>query len=170
MIYKTIIKAMNIKNKKNRGFGLIEIIVSTFIITSAFLAFYFFYQKALSIEQKSTAFIQANLLLEEGVDVAKLFRDDSWQNNILSLSTSTPYYLNFTGTTWEATTTEILIDPVFDRTILFEDVFRDANDNISSFGTYATGTLKLTVRVEWLDRGVIISQSMQTYVADIFDN
>jgi len=149
---------------------LIEIIVSTFIITTVLLSFYLFYQKALSIEQRSTAFIQVNLLLEEGVDVAKLFRDDSWQNNILSLSTSTPYYLNFTGTTWEATTTEILVDPVFDRTIIFEDVFRDASDNISSSGTYATGTLKLTVQVDWLNRGVTFSQSMQTYIADIFDN
>ena len=161
---------MNIKNKKNKGFGLIEIIVSTFIITTVLLSFYLFYQKALIIEQKSTAFIQANLLLEEGVDVAKLFRDDSWQNNILSLATSTPYYLNFTGTTWEATTTEILIDPIFDRTIVFEDVFRDTDDNISSSGTYATGTLKLTVQVDWLDRGATFSQSMQTYIADIFNN
>jgi len=161
-----------LENKKNkRGFGLIEIIISTFIITTAFSGFYFFYQKALSVEQKSTNFIQVNLLLEEGVEVAKLFRDDSWKDNILSLSTSTPYYLNFTGVNWEATTTEILIDPVYDRTIVFEDVFRDANDNISSSGTYATGTLKLTVNVDWLDRGgVTVSQSMQTYIADIFDN
>jgi hypothetical protein len=161
---------MGIGNNNKKGFGLIEIIVSASILTSVFLTFYFFYQKALYIEQKSTAFIQANLLLEEGVEVVKLFRDDSWQNNIVFLSTSTPYYLNFTGTTWEATTTEILIDPIFDRTVVFEDVFRDANDDISSLGTYATGTLKLTVQVEWLDRGATTSRSVQTYIADIFGN
>ncbi|MCK5590732.1 MAG: type II secretion system protein [Candidatus Pacebacteria bacterium] len=164
------IKVMNIKNTKNKGFGLIEVMVSTAIISTLFLSFFLFYQKALIMEQKSTAFIQTNLLLEEGVDVAKLFRDDSWQNKILSLSTSTPYYLNFTGTTWEATTTEILIDPVFDRTIVFEDIFRDANDSISDIGTYATGTLKLTVQVDWLERGTTFSRSIQTYVCDIFDN
>lgn len=163
----------NLKNKKNkRGFGLIEIIISTAIITVSLSAFYFFYQKALSMEQKSTDFIQANLLLEEGVEVAKLFRDDSWTNNILSLATSTPYYLNFTGVDWEATTTETLVDPIFDRTITFDDVFRDANDNLSAStsGTYATGTLKLTVKVDWLDRGATTSQSLQTYIVDIFDN
>ena len=161
---------MNTRSNNKKGFGLIEIIVSVFIITSVFSAFYLFYQKALYIEQKSTAFIQANLLLEEGVEVVKLFRDNSWQNNIVSLATSTPYYLNFTGTTWEATTTEILIDPIFDRTVVFEDVFRKANDDIDLSGTYATGTLKLTVQVEWLDRSATTSQSVQTYIADIFNN
>ncbi len=161
---------MNIQNDDKKGFGLIEIIVSTSIITTVFLSFHLFYQKALHIEQRSTAFIQANLLLEEGVEVVKLFRDDSWQNNIVSLATSTPYYLNFTGITWEATTTEILIDPVFDRTIVFEDVFRNANDDIDPSGTYGTGTLKLTVQVDWLDRGATTSRSVQTYIADIFDN
>ncbi|MCK5492308.1 MAG: prepilin-type N-terminal cleavage/methylation domain-containing protein [Candidatus Omnitrophica bacterium] len=161
---------MDARSNNKKGFGLIEIIVSVFIITSVFSAFYLFYQKALYIEQRSTMFIQANLLLEEGVEVVKLFRDDSWQNNIVSLSTSTSYYLNFTGTTWEATTTEILIDPVFDRTVVFEDVFRDGNDDIDPSGTHATGTLKLTVQVEWLDRGATTSQSVQTYIADIFDN
>lgn len=164
------IKDMCKQNDNKKGFGLVEVIVSVSIITTSFLSFFLFYQRALNIGQQSTIFIQTNLLLEEGIEVVKLFRDDSWQNNIASLSTTTPYYLNFTGTAWTATTTEILIDPVFDRTIVLDDVFRDANDDIASTGTYDPGTRKLTVLVEWLNRGATTSKSIQTYITDIFDN
>ena len=58
--------------------------------------------------------MQAGFLLEEGVEVVKFFRDTSWLN-ISGLTAGTFYYLQFDGTKWATTSSNIFVGGVFER-------------------------------------------------------
>ena len=159
----------NLKNKK--GFGLIEIVISVAVISTVFSAFFFFYRQALILSQKTTSLVQTNMLLVEGVEVVKFLRDDSWSTNLATLATSTPHYLLFTSGDWEiAATSSAPIDGIYTRWFELEDVYRDGNDDIASVGTYDSGILKLTMYVSAIDRDATSTESVLTYVTDIFGN
>ncbi|MCK5027623.1 MAG: type II secretion system protein, partial [Candidatus Pacebacteria bacterium] len=125
-----------LKQKKHNGFGLIEIVVSVGIVGTVLSGVFFFYQKSLFINQRTTMLVQTNMLLVEGVEVVKFLRDDSWSTNITSFPTSTPQYLVFTSGDWEVVSTSTQIDNVFTRWFVLEDVYRDGNDDIAASGTY----------------------------------
>lgn len=152
------------------GFGLMEVVIATAILTIVGSSFTYFYTGALDLSQRTTALVQSNLLLEEGVEVVRLMRDDGWTSGIESLATSTEYHLSFSGTSWISTSTNTLIDGIFDRTITFNDVYRDGNQDLTSqaLGSYATGTKQVTVSVTWFD-GVTSTRSVSTYISNIFE-
>ena len=65
---------------KSKGFGLIEIIIGSAILTVSLIAISTYFQKSLQLSQDSGKTVQAGFLLEEGVEVVKFFRDTSWLN------------------------------------------------------------------------------------------
>ena len=162
---------MNIQNiQKEKGFGLIEIVVSVAIIGTVFFSFSSFYRQALLMNQRTTTLIQTNMLLVEGVEVIKFFRDDSWSLNITTLATDTPHYLIFNSGDWEVVSTSTPIDSVFTRWFVIDDVCRDANDDIAAVGTYDANTIKVTMNVASSQRNSTTTESVATYIANIFDN
>ena len=154
----------------HKGFGIVEIVISAAIVVTIFSAFFLFYQRALIMNQQTTALVQSNMLLVEGVEVLKLMRDESWTTNIASLSTSTVRYLIFTGSDWEVAATSTPIDSIYTRSFIVEDVYRDANDDIATSGTYDGDVKKLTVSVSYDDRGATSTESLTTYITNFFDN
>lgn len=159
-----------LKQKKHNGFGLIEIVVSVGIVGTVLSGVFFFYQKSLFINQRTTMLVQTNMLLVEGVEVVKFLRDDSWSTNITSFPTSTPQYLVFTSGDWEVVSTSTQIDNVFTRWFVLEDVYRDGNDDIAASGTYDPNTLKLSMHVSASLKGSTTTESIQTYIVDLFEN
>ena len=156
-------------NKK--GFGLVEIVISVAIMTTVFSAFFFFYRQALILSQRTTVLVQTNMLLVEGVEVVKFLRDESWSANLATLATSTSHYLLFTSGDWEvAATSSAPIDGIYTRYFELEDVYRDGNDDIATVGTYDDGTLKVTMYVEAMEKGATSTESVVTYITDIFEN
>lgn len=153
-----------------RGFALVEIVIGVAILASSILAFSLFYQKSLRVSQRTTTVIQSNFLLEEGVEAVKLMRDAGWQVYIESIATSTPYYFDFSGGVWSATTTNTYIDDQFERSFLLEDVFRDASDDISVSGTFDSGIRKATVAVSYAGEVGTTTKSVSIYLANIFSN
>jgi len=166
--------------QRDRGVGIVEIIVGSAIITLTLLGiiatFHFHTQAGL----KNTKKIQVAYLLEEGMEAVRFIRDSGWNTYFKPLSTSTPYYLYFNGVRWEATTTtQALIDGVFDRTVIFEDVYRRDSDSdiIASTSpdskTFDPDSKYVRVRVSWID---LVSTSTatstietQTYLTNIFE-
>jgi hypothetical protein len=152
------------------GFGLIEIIIGAAVITVTFLAFSSFYRQALLISEKTTVMAQSNMLLVEGVEVVKLMRDKGWNANIKTLATSTPYYIIFNGGDWQISTTSTPIDTVYTRWFVLEDVFRSGSDDIvTTGGIYSSSTKKVIVTVQSNKRATT-TESVQTYIANIFNN
>lgn len=158
------------KRSQQKGFGLIEIVISVTIIGAVMWTAFYFYERALILNQRTTDLVQANMLLVEGVEVVKYLRDESWTTNIATLATSTPHYLIFTSGDWEIVSTSTSIDSVFTRYFVFENVYRDGNDDIAPSGTHDPNTLKLSMNVEILDRGATTTESITTYITNIFDN
>lgn len=161
--------SQKILNKhRSKGFGLIEIIIGSAILTVSLIAISTYFQKSLQLSQDSGKTTQASFLLEEGMEVAKFFRDTSWQN-ISGLTVGTSYFLQFDGTKWATTSFNVFVDGVFERKLVIDNVARDANDDIvSSGGTDDSGTKKATVSVSWLGRTGTTTKSISTYITNIF--
>lgn len=155
--------------KRQYGFGLIEIVVGGAVFAVSILGISFYYQQALSVSQKTGRIVQGSFLMEEGIEIAKIFRDTSW-TNISGLTPGATYYLTWTGTKWATTTTNTFIDNVFERTLVVDNINRDGNDDIvSSGGTLDAGTKKVTVSVSWNEKGATTTKTVSTYLTNFFN-
>lgn len=151
------------------GFGLIEIVVGGAVFAISILGISFYYQQALSVSQKTGHIVQAGFLMEEGIEIAKLFRDGNW-TNISGLTPGATYYLTWTGSAWATTTTNTFVDGSFERTLVVDNVNRDSNDDIvTSGGTLDAGTKKVTVSVAWNEKGATTTRSISTYLTNFFN-
>ena len=154
-------------NKKQKGFFLIEVVIATALTASVVIFLLGLVQDTVEISATSLERTQASYLLEEGQEATKIIRDGSW-NNVSSLVNGTTYYLSWNGSSWVLNTTASTIES-FNRTVMFDGVYRDINDDITtSGGTLDTKTRKVTVLVSWItSTGLPKNESLVFYIADI---
>ncbi len=151
------------------GFGLIEIVIGAAILATSLLGISSYYQQALQVSQRTGNFVRAGFLMEEGIEVAKFFRDTSW-TNISGFTPGATYFLLWNGSTWATTTTNTFIDGMFERKLVIDNIYRDSNDDIvSSGGTLDIGTKKATVSVSWSERGATTTKNVSTYLTNFFN-
>lgn len=112
--------------------------------------------------------IQANLLAQEGMEAARLMRDNSWQN-ISSLSDGNNYYLAWSSGAWATTTDNFFIDGVFERKLTVLNVYRDGNDDIAQSGTLDPNAKKVTVSVSFQDGFSTTTESVSAYIFNLFE-
>lgn len=154
-----------------RGFGLIEILAGVGLLSITLLSMITYYLKVLEVSHETTSHIQSSFLLEEGIEGMKILRDTSWSAKIAPLSTTTTYYLYWTGTTWQTTTTPQVVENLFARSVTISDVTRDGSQNIASTGTYDPGTKKIVVAVSRPIRGDrYATDTVETYITNLFSN
>ncbi|MEK7148441.1 MAG: prepilin-type N-terminal cleavage/methylation domain-containing protein [Patescibacteria group bacterium] len=161
--------------KKNqyytRGFGLVEVVVASAVLSVSLLGISTFFQATLRASNVTGSAIQGDYLLEEGIEVVKIFRDTNYTSNIFSLSTTTTYYFLWNGTNWERTTAVTLVDGKFERGFTISDVKRDLNNDIATSGTYDPETKLVNVFVSWWSPVVgTTTRSIQTYILNLFGN
>lgn len=153
-----------------KGIGLVEMIVGLsvfiFIVLSFIVSFNYFIKNSIL----GTKTVQANFLVEEGLEAVKSIRNDSWASGIQSLVPNQEYYLIFNGAKWESTTSSVLVDNFFERKFIVENVYRDANGDISSSGTLDTGSKKITVFVSYTINDVVKTENVSTIITNIFGN
>jgi Tfp pilus assembly protein PilV len=162
-----------------KGMGLVEVLVGITIISVGILSLvgvYFYY---LQIMLHNTPNIQATYLLEESLESVRLLRDQSYSNNIstLSVSPATKYYFVFNTQTSKWTTTatpQPLIDGMFERIITASSTYRNASYDIVPQGTVGAtldaSTTLITAKVSWLEGDATTSQSLSAYFTNIFSN
>lgn len=156
-----------------RGIALIEIIVGVAIIASSFLLLGNIGQLTIRLADVSTDRLQAVFLASEGIEALRTMRDRGWAANIALLGTSTTYYLMFNSaqSQWEATATPQAIEAVFTRSFTLPAVERNASDDIvASGGTVDPDTRRIDMTVAWNNRGRQYSESISTYITDLFNN
>ena len=152
---------------KSKGFGLIEIIIGSAILTVSLIAISTYFQKSLQLSQDSGKTVQAGFLLEEGVEVVKFFRDTSWVN-ISGLTAGTSYYLQFDGTKWATTSSNVFVDGIFERKFVLTNVYRDGNDDIAPTGTLDLNTKKAVITLAWNNGLATTSKSLEFYLTNFF--
>lgn len=154
-----------------KGFNLAEVMVATAIVLLIVVALVAAMNTYARLSRNSPESVKATYLAEEGIEVIKYFRDASWTSNIATLPLNTTLYLNLNGSTWSTTTTYALIDNKYDRRITISNALRDGASNIvDSGGTADTNTKKVTVTVAWSDGRATTTETMSTYIANIFNN
>ncbi len=162
------------KFSSQKGVTLVEAMVGIAIITFVFLSLVGGYDRFLAAELDVQPTTKAFYLAEEGIEAVKSIRDNSWSTRILTLSTTTTYYLNFSTTTatWTATTTQSTIDSYFYRTLTIADLQRNSStkDIVTSGGVYDPDTKKITVTVSWRNANATSSKSVTTYITNLFSN
>ncbi|MFH1200878.1 MAG: hypothetical protein V1484_00920 [bacterium] len=152
---------------KNKGFMIVEVLITASIITVSILAAMAVAQKSIYISRQAFHTTQAGFLLEEGAEAVRLLRDNAW-SNISSLSVGTNYYPTFSSGTWMLSTVSNSVG-IFTRTISVANVNRDnTTKDISITGTDDLGTKLITVIVSWPEGGIIVTKILQFYIADIF--
>lgn len=157
---------MQYHNRKQLGFFLIEVVIAVALAGGVLITVLSLVQDTVEVSQRSLERTQAAYLLDEGIEGVKTVRDSAW-TTITALTSATPYYLSWSGTAWTLTTTPQTVGR-FTRSIVFEDVYRDGNDDIvSSGGTLDIGTRKGTVTVSWAVPSGTQSESVVFYIGDI---
>lgn len=158
----------------NKGFGLVEIIIASAIISVSIFSFSAVSVLGSRLQRQSLEKIRANFLAEEGLEAMRFLRDKSWSSNLFFLFPGTNYYLSFSATSsqWSLSSSPTpYIDFLFERKITVENVSRDSNDNIVfSGGTNDPDTKKITIAVSWQDNNATSTAMLNTYLSDIFDN
>lgn len=160
-----------------KGFGLVEIVIASAIISATIFSLVYVFVIATRLEAQSSNKIRANFIAEEGLEVLRLLRDSSWSSYLASLNTSTTYYLSFNpaSSAWSIVTTDPgLIDGLFSRKITLDNVSRDPTTDDIEVIYNATNddpdTKKFNVEVSWDERGLASEIIVSTYLADMFDN
>ncbi len=149
-----------------KGFFLVEVVVTTAIITVVLVSILGLIQNSVEASQRSLEFTQAGYLLEEGVESIKSIRDGVW-TNITALSVGTNYYLSWNGSNWSLSTTPSTIG-LFTRIVTIDTVSRDSSDDITlSGGTNDTGTKKFSVAITWNTPSGNQSKNIEFYISDI---
>lgn len=165
---------MNTRLKKAYpGVGIIEVIGILAIVTIGLFALNELIAFNFGVTSKGIFQERALALAQEGVEVMTILRNQSWSGEIDSLIVGTSYYPQFnSGTnTWSLTTTPPpLINGIFNRSIVIEDVYRDASNNIATSGTLDPNTKKITVTVSWTSQGQIKTVTVPTYLTNFLNN
>ncbi|TSC71095.1 MAG: Uncharacterized protein G01um101470_747 [Parcubacteria group bacterium Gr01-1014_70] len=150
-----------------KGFGIIEVLVAAVIVSLVLVGVHATTTQALRLVHQSTKRTQAAFLAEETVEAIRSLRDESWSTNIAPLTSGTNYFLAWNGTKWITTTTNTLIDGIFERKFVLANVNRDANDDIATTGTLDPDTKKATITVLWGSvASEAISESYETGTLD----
>jgi len=155
------------KIKRNQGVLLVEVMVVASIITVAFIAILTVTSKASSVSRQALHTTQANFLLEEGAEVARMLRDNDW-SNISSLVVGTDYYPTYSAGVWSLSVTPNTVGG-FTRKVNIASVTRDStSSDIASSGVVDEGTKLVTVTVTWLEGSNTVSKTLSFYLMDIF--
>lgn len=162
---------------QRRGFGILEIIISLSIISFTLFSLVGVFILASRLEAQTGNKVRANFLAEEGVEVLRFLRDQSWSGNLSSLSPVSTYYLSFfaTSSAWSVgVVPQGLADNLFLRSVTVESVSRDpATSNIEFVYNSSNddpSTKKFNVVVAWRERGATSTVSVSTYLMNVFGN
>lgn len=161
---------MNTHKHFSAGFGVIEVLVVTVIISLVLVGLHSAAAQALRLTYESVKRTRATFLLEETIEALRTKRDAGWSTSIGTLSGGTDYFLEFTGGAWTITTTNVFIDDTFERKFTIENVNRDGTDDIASSGSPDTGTKKISASVSWYAPTGTTTQSITTYITNVFEN
>jgi len=162
---------LNYNKNNNSGFGVIEIIIASAIISIVVFSLIQIGQLSLKLSRLASDRVAAGFLLQEAEEGMKFLRDESWNANIANIATGGSYFLTFNGTHYALTGIEPpLINGKFKREITLSEVRRNAQQDIAESGTIDPSTKKVVLEISWLNESATTTDSMEFYITDLFQN
>lgn len=158
--------------KPINGFGVMEMIVAIAIVGLVFFSIYQFALISFASVHSSGRRVTAAYLAEEGIEAVRTLRNQSWSGNISSLASNLTYYPTIINGNWQLVITNPgTIANLFTRTVNFQSVVRDANDNITGgSGVLDPHTKKVIVTVSWSEKTGSQQIVLETYLTNFLDN
>lgn len=156
-----------LKTNAEKGVSVVEILVVIFILSVAFVSILGLLSFSLQVSSLTKAKIQAVNLAQDTVEAVRNFRDGTdWEIDGLGfLNIDTIYHPEKTLDIPPKWTMVLGAETIngFSRYVIFENVNRDANDDIvEGSGTLDPKTRKATITVSWEDE----SLEIVTYFTD----
>ncbi|MDP3725923.1 MAG: hypothetical protein Q8R36_01865 [bacterium] len=173
---KNFLKSTIYNLKPNTGFGLIEILIASAILSASLITLSATNQITFRLMKESLERTQANFLVEEAIEVVRILRDSSWSSHITPRVSGEINYLNFNAgaNLW---TIQTAIPPsiynVFTRSVVFHNVYRRNSDgeivaqNSPDPKTLDPDTKRVVAAVSWGSARII---TLETYITNIFQN
>lgn len=158
-------KQIKLKIKDNRGQGILEIIIAMAIFSLIAASIASMILGSFSGLEQGGEYTQAEALAQEGIEAIRSIREGAWNENIYNQSA-----VSISSNKWifDGEGTDETIGQ-FTRTITFDNVCRDINDDITTCpGSYTdVHSKKVTVTVEWAIReGISNSVEKVTYLTN----
>ncbi len=150
--------------------SLIEIVIASAIIATSVLSIVVAINFFLKLSFSNSKEVGAVLLLEETSEAVQLIRDKGW-SNISGTNPSIKYHIYWSTSDYFTTTTPQLINEIYTRTVQFQNVGRDANDDIvSSGGTNDPNTKKVLIEISWNTFGTTTIKKSQMLIHNVYAN
>lgn len=149
------------------GFGIMEIIIVILVFGLGLLTMMQVYRLALIRSRHQQDQTQAAYLVSSALEAVRQIRDRDW-NNISLLNINQDYYLFKSGIPldWSLALGTETID-IFQRSVKFFNVNRDANDDIVEIGGDPdSDTKKVVAIVSWQARGQSYQVELTTYLTN----
>lgn len=154
---------------KHKGFTIIEILVAIAVIIAAFTAILGFFAFEARVAERGRARLEAISFAQEAIEAVRNFRDNTgWSSPGIGIGTLTAgvdYHPVSSPTGWNIALEDETIGE-FTRAIVFNEVYRDVNHNISGSGTKDENTRKVTITVSWTDRQGSTEEILVTYITN----
>lgn len=155
---------------RNKGFSVIEILISVFVVGVALTSILSFAAFSLTQSLVIKQMASATAFAQGATEAVRNFRDNTtWSTNglgVLSLGAAYHAQKSASPVVWQMIAGAETING-FSRTITFSSVARDASSNIVvSGGVVDSNTKKVTVTVSWSERG----RSHQVQLLDYLTN
>lgn len=162
---------MRKRNANKNGFGLVELVVGIAVIFVAFFGFMATTRDLLRLSESNTERLKVSYLLEEGVELARLLRDQGWQTFVVPLSTTTEYYFSFDPVTLlPKATTAPSSAGIFQRKFSVREVRRNLNKDISQTGAIDPDTKEFVITVTWPGIEGANVMSVGSYLTNFFND
>lgn len=150
-----------------KGSVIVEVVVTSAIISLVSLAFLGTLASLSQFHQKNMLAIKGGLLAEEGLEAIRYVKGSGW-NNLSGIPLNTQRYITLGVSSWGVTTTPEIIDGIFYRSFIVRSVLRNNSDDIvSSGGTLDSDTLFVESFVSWNWRNATNTVVYKTYVTNI---
>lgn len=157
--------------KKNTGFGLMEIIAASAVMVMVVLAVFDAFSVYIRTSKNNLDSVKASYLAEEGIEAVKIMRDAGWIQKISTITEGTAFRVGWNGTTWTSTSSSALIDGKFDRVIVLNNACRDGGTNsFIQCGTSDPNARKVSVAVSWRNNNATTTKVLETYITNLFEN
>lgn len=156
------------QRKSKTGFALIEVLIAVTIISGSLLVIVALATNSLTFATSNLKSYQANLANDEAVEAVKSIRMESWATNIAPLTIGTTYGISLGTTNWGIVATPQTTSLGFTRTIIFNNAYRDSNDDLAASGTLDDNVRKVNITTTWTEGVESKSQTIDFYIANIF--
>lgn len=156
--------------KKNKGFALIEVLVSTAAGIIILVSFITLATQAKKISRSNSEKLRATLYLREAIEIAKDLEISNW-NELSEPSCAAPVscHPEISVSTWQFFANEETLDSgFFRRSLSIFPVYRNQlafpNEIVLAGGVLDPDTKKITAAISWLDEFGAKTMNLETYV------